>query len=344
MIQKTLVRHVAAGAILAVGSTVPLAAIAAEPTTWRMHAAAVDTRHEIKDTQWFADRVGALSDGALTIDFYPGGALGIKDADMLRTLPPGNVIQAALLYPGYLSRDAPEYAVTLPPGVVSRASAVEPVLPTLKGIYDRVYEPAGIGLVGFVGHAASQTHIFCREPINTLEDLKSKKVRVWEDFQIETFKKLGIAAQIIGQNDLYVALSTGVVDCAVYPAAAAQTISLQEVAPYASYLFPFVLHPLTIVVSSDAYGKLSDDLKAALQTAADEATARSFKAYSEARYDQAAIDALTSSGLTMLEDFSDADQQAFARAAHDVWQEKAKAIGSQAETDVQTVSSAIGLN
>lgn len=340
---RSTLSAVMAATIAIAGLAIDSGSALAGESVWRMHAAAVETRIEIKNTQWFADRVGELSDGALKIEFYPGGSLGVKDADMLQTLPPGNVVQAALLYPGYLARDAAEYAVTLPPGVLSEAAMVEEALPTLKTIYDRVYEAAGIRLVGFIGHAASQTHIFCREPINALDDLKGRKLRVWEEFQIATFGELGVAAQIIGQNDLYVALSTGVVDCAVYPAQAAETISLQEVAPHASYLFPFVLHPLTIVVSQSAYDALSETQRAALEKAGQEATDRSFKAYVEAEYDAPAIERLKGSGLNMMSDFSAEDQAAFAKAALKVWREKADEIGDQAVADVTSVTQAVGL-
>lgn len=316
--------------------------VLAADVKWKMHAAAVDTRIEIQDTKWFADRVGELTGGSFTIELYAGGSLGIKDVDLLRTLPRGNVVQAALMYPGYLAREAPEYALTLPPGVVSTPSVVGELLPTLKQIYRRTYDEAGIDLVGFIGHAAAKTHIFCRDPINSLADLKAKKVRVWEPFQIETFEKLDVAAQVIGQNDLYVAMSTGVVDCAVYPAAYVSTISLQEVAPNGSYLFPFVLHPLNIIVSRSAHAALSDAHKSALKQAADEATARSFKAYAAAKYD-AEAEAKLGGDANLMPDYSDVDRQAFASAARAVWKGKAEKMGGRALADYNLVSKAIGL-
>ena len=66
----------------------------------------------------FADMVNEKAAGKLKIDLHQGGTLGVKDVDMLRILPAGNVIQIAGLYPGYMTRDVPEYASTLPPGVV----------------------------------------------------------------------------------------------------------------------------------------------------------------------------------------------------------------------------------
>jgi len=57
---------------------------------------------------------------------------------------------------------------------------------------------------------------------------------VWSKDQVDTFERLGVSAQIIPQTEMHVALRTGVVDCAVYPALFAHTVSLQEVAKYAS--------------------------------------------------------------------------------------------------------------
>lgn len=329
------------GLFAAVLSAMSAASVQAESVTWKMHAAAVDTRVEIQDTKWFADRVGELTGGAFTIELYAGGSLGIKDADLLRTLPGGTVVQAALMYPGYLAREAPEYALTLPPGVVGKPSVVGELLPTLRDIYQRTYDEAGIELVGFIGHAAAKTHIFCRDPINSLAGLKAKKVRVWEPFQIETFEKLDVAAQVIGQNDLYVAMSTGVVDCAVYPAAFVSTISLQEVAPNGSYLFPFVLHPLNIIVSRSAHDALSDAHKDALRQAAEEATARSFEAYAAAKYDAEAEAKLGAGDANLMPDYSDADRAAFAEAARAVWKGKAEEMGGQALEDYEQISKAI---
>src|SRR5690606_19841046 len=128
-------------------------------------------------------------------------------------------------------------------------------------------------------HPVRDTQVICKEPVKSLDELKGKKVRVWEKAQADTFQRLGIAAQIIGQNDLYMALRTGVVDCAVYPIHFSLTVSLQEAAPYASYLFPYVLHPLNIIASKDAYGKLPPEVQKILVDTAKEIQEASFQAY-----------------------------------------------------------------
>jgi len=204
----------AAIAVTGAGLVAPAPASAAD-INWKMHMVWVPARPEAQAYQRFADEVTKRAGDALDIQLFSSGSLGVKDPDMLRILPRGNIIQAAGLYPGYLSRDKPQYAYTLPAGVVSAPEKLQAILPELRSIYEETYDEAGIKLLGFVGHAVRDTHIMCKEPVNTLEDLRTKKLRVWEQFHVDVFEKLGVSAQIIGQNDLYVAMQTGVIDCAV---------------------------------------------------------------------------------------------------------------------------------
>lgn len=318
-----------------------LSGVAEAQEKWKMHGVWVQARPESQAFQHFADIVNEKADGKLHIDYFPGGALGIKDADMLRILPRGSVIQASGLYPGYLSRDKPEYAFTMPPGVASSAEQLETVLPELSKIYGATYEEVGIDLLGFVGHSVSKTYIMCKTPVNSLEELKSKKVRVWEQFQVDTFAKLGISAQIIGQNELYVAMQTGVVDCAVYTVGAALTISLEEVAPNAAYLFPYVLHPLNIIVSKTAAEALPPETQKLLVDAAKQVEEETFAAYLKGESDTKAEEAFKAKGGNLLAPFSEADREAFTAAAREVWKEDSMAGSDTAKANYELLSGAL---
>ena len=114
-----------------------------------MHIVWVPARDEAKAYQKFVDLVNERAKGKLNITLHSGATLGIKDADMLRVLPPGNVIQIAGLYPGYMTRDLPEYAVTVPPGVIKDAETLVKILPTLTPGTGTVIEvDGGARLVG----------------------------------------------------------------------------------------------------------------------------------------------------------------------------------------------------
>ena len=317
-------------------------AAAAAPVEWKMHVVWVPARVEAQYYQKFVDRVNEQAQGKLQIKLYPGATLGIKDVDMLRALPRGNVIQIAGLYPGYMTRDEAEYAVTLPPGVVQQPEKLDALAPTLKKIYGETYDKWGIKLLGFVAHPVRDTAVMWKGPINTLDGLKGKKVRVWEKSQADTFAKLGVSAQIVGQNDLYMAMRTGVVDCAVYPIHFALTISLQEVAPDAAFLFPYVLHPLNIIASRKAFDALPPDVQKIVEDAAAQIERESFQAYLKGTVDQESEAQWKQKGGKVLAPYPEADQARFARAAQEVWEDASKKVGAKAEANREAVVKALG--
>lgn len=311
-------------------------------TNWKMHIIWVAARPEAQSYKAFVDEVNDKAKGKLRIELHQGGALGVKDVDMLRILPAGNVIQIAGLYPGYMTRDVPEYTVTLPPGTVKEPEKMVGALSTLTRIYEETYNKFGIKLLGHVMHPVRDTHIMCKEPITSLAQLKGKKLRVWEKFHVDTFAKLGVAAQVIGQNDLYVAMQTGVVDCAVYPIGFATTVSLQEVAPNASYLFPYVLHPLNLIVSKRAFDALPADVQKIVTDAAEQVQKQTIDSYLKGTYDREVIAEFQTKKGRLLEAFSEADQAQFTRTAREVWEATARELGPKALENRTSVLKALG--
>ena len=342
--KSTKLALAALGALMAalIGSGISAPPVHAEAMQWKMHIVWVSSRPEASAYQEFVDRVNKNAKGKLHITLYPGGSLGVKDVDMLRILPPGNVIQAAGLYPGYMTRDEPQYASLLPPGVAQTPEQLVEALPTLSKIYQATYDKWGIVLLGYVGHPIRDMGVMCKEPVSSLAQLKGKKLRVWEKSQVDTFSKLGVSAQVIPQNELYLAMQRGVVDCAVYSPALGLTISLQEVAPYASTLFPYVLNPLNIIVSKKSYDSLSADVQKVLVDAAKAVQDETFKDYLAGTRDAIAVAEFKKLGGTMLPEFPAADRALFAKTAREVWEATANGLGPQAIENWKLVSKAIG--
>lgn len=333
------IKNMIGGSLVAAATTFNAVGAFAADENWKMHAVWVETRPEAQAFEKFTQIVSEKAGDKLDIQFFPGAALGIKDADMLRILPRANAIQASALYPGYMSRDKPEYAFTMPPGVASSPEQLAAALPDLRKIYGATYEEAGIELLGFVGHPVSKTYMLCKDPVNSLEDLRKQKVRVWEQFQIDNFAKLGVSAQIIGQNELYVAMQTGVVDCSVFALGAAMTLSLQEVAPYAAYLHPYVLHPLNNLVAKKSMDSLDPETQQIVRDAAKEIEDETFAIYLSGENDAKAETDWVALGGTVMEPYSEEDRTAFTDAARAVWEEESMG-GSEVAQSNYTILSA----
>ncbi|MBJ3777137.1 TRAP transporter substrate-binding protein DctP [Acuticoccus mangrovi] len=329
-------RTVAAIATLAAASATAGGATAAE-NEWRMHMVISDTREEAKYVKEFVDEVNERSNGDLEITLYPSASLGIKDVDLIRILPPGNAVQAALIAPGYMARDVPELAYTIAFGSVpTRAKLVE-LYPLLHEIYGGIYARYDTVLLGFVSNQLSTVEVFCKEPINTLEELRSKKLRVSDKFSVDLWAKLGVSAQIIGQYDLYVAMSTGVVDCAQHLIGMSLDISLHEVAPYAAYITPYNVPPWGIVASKRAFDKLKPETQAMLFEVGEKIGLESAEPFLSGSHNDAISAEAIAAGVKVVEPFSEADQKAYRDAALEIWEAKMRSLGESATANYEKI-------
>lgn len=327
-------RALAAAALLAFGT--------AQAAEWKFNNGLPEGRNESKQLDQFAADVAELSDNSLNIKVFHGGSLNLKNNDVARWLPQG-AVEMGLVWANYLGRDAPALNAVLIQGSVGSSEELIKVLPEIQDIYTEELAEWGIVPTGFMALPLLKASIFCREePVRTLEELRAKKLRVWSNDQVETFTKLGVAAQIVGQKELYVALQTGVIDCAVYPALFAHTISLQEVAKYASYLYPVAGVPYVLGANEAAWNKLTDSERAALSTAASRVWERTNQ-YDAAEEKEAAARAkLSEQGVEFLEPFSDADRSAFLDAASQTWQQLAEEAGGNALANRERILGVLG--
>ena len=318
---------------------VPIVADAAE---WKFNNGLPEGRNESKQLDQFASDVAAMTDGSLTIKVFHGGSLNLKNNDVARWLPQG-AVDMGLVWANYLGRDVPALNAVLIQGSVGSSEELIKVLPAIQEIYTEELNQLGIVPTGFMALPLLKASIFCREePVRSLEDLKTRKLRVWSNDQVETFTKLGVAAQIVGQNDLYVALQTGVVDCAVYPALFAHTISLQEVTKYASYLYPVAGVPYVLGANQKAWDSLTDAEREAVSGAAAAVWERTNQ-YDAAEENEAAARAkLAEQGVEFLDDFSDQDRAAFLAAASETWAALAEEAGGNAPANRQKILDVLG--
>jgi TRAP-type transport system periplasmic protein len=321
---KTLTRLTAAiagVAILAGG------ALAQE---WRFNNGLPEGRQESRQLEIFAEEVSELSNGELALNVFHGGSLNLRDNDVLRWLP-GGAVEMGLVWANYVGRDAPALNAVLIQGSVGSSEELIKVLPEIQEIYRQELEDWGVVTTGYMALPLLQASIFCRgEPVRTLEDLRGKKLRVWSNDQVETFRRLGVAAQIVGQNELYVALRTGVVDCAVYPALFAGTISLQEVTDYAAYLYPVASVPYVLGANEAAWNGLADEQREAVSAAAERLWERTNDYTESEAQELAAREQLAEDGVEFLEPFSEEDRAAFLEAASATWEEMAEEAGGNA--------------
>ena len=327
---------------LAIGCSIATASGSAAEE-WRLNNFLPETRPESAQIEQFADEVNAaLSDRDFTLNVYSGGSLGLKNTDTLRFLPQG-AVEMSLMWANYLGRDAPALSSVFVQGAISTADELQAVLPEVQAIYAEEFTDWGVTSVGYVAIPMLYVSVFCRdEPVNSLADLEGKKLRVWARDQVETFTKLGVSAQIVPQEELYVALKTGVVDCALYPALYAHTISLQEVASHASYIYPMASGPYVIGVETERWEATDPAIREAITTAAADLWERTNQYDEDYAKELAARDELAAQGVTWGADFPEEDSAKFLEAVSETWGMLADEAGGNAPAYRERVLTALG--
>jgi TRAP-type transport system periplasmic protein len=328
--------------------TVPVAALtihgnalAQTPIEWKFNNSYAASRPESAHIRTFAADVQKHTNGRLKISVSEGGALGLKDADVLRFMQ-GGTPELGFIWPPFLGRDAPALANLYVYGLVANAEEHLKALPALKAVLKEGIGKWNIEVPGFLGFSIVDASLFCREPVKTLDELKKKKLRVGSREQVETFKRLGVAAQIVPQNELYAALQTGVVDCALYAPRFANSISLQEVGKHVTPTgFPFPPAPYALLANKAKWGALQADLKTGFNAAVAELEKASFNFDGDATAEKAARDKLMSQGVSYLPALPAADQAAIRKSALETWEALAKETGGDAVAYRQRVLQAL---
>lgn len=244
-----------------------------EPMTMRFGTTSGESTMYVQYFKKFAEKVSAATDGAVSIEVYPGSVLG-SSLEMLQSTQLG-ALDIVVVQPAACADLGVKQM-----GVLS--------LPYLFENYDHYYRvltgeigqklldavtDANIGLVGFGYYPDGARHYFTTEKggaIRSVEDIKGKKLRI-QSYAIDQkmAEALGFAATPVSISELYSSLQSGVVDGAEQPLSTLLSNKYYEVCKYVtldahSYNIP------TLLFSATTWNRCSDELKAIMNTAWDE--------------------------------------------------------------------------
>jgi len=164
--------------------------------------------------QQFADKVGELTGGKIKVIHHHSGALGgereVAQQIQLGTVDFGPITTAPL------ATLVPEMSAFQLPYIFRDYSHVYAALDGsdfIRKYYEPVLDKKGLKLIGFF--AAGYRGIYGHFPINSVADVKGKKIRVQEDkILVATFKALGMISTPIAFPEVATSLQTKVIDSA----------------------------------------------------------------------------------------------------------------------------------
>jgi len=164
--------------------------------------------------QQFADKLTELTGGKLKVIHHHSGALG-GEREVAQQVQLGTV-DFSPVTTAPLSTLVPEMSVFQLPYIFRDYSHVYAALDGsdfIRGYYEPILDKKGVKLVGF--YAAGYRGIYGHFPINSVADVKGKKIRVQEDkILVATFKALGMISTPIAFPEVATALQTKVIDAA----------------------------------------------------------------------------------------------------------------------------------
>ena len=210
---------------------------------------------------WGKD-VEEQSKGELRFKFYPGGVQG-DEPDILKKMRFNQLQGAAFTGHGIGKIYSPARVMELP-YLFNNFSETDHVRHRLMPEFETGFRNNGYELLGWM--EIGFVHIFSKEPVDSLEDMRSRRIWLWQgDPMGEAFFKAGNIKPVpLSIIDVYTSLSTGLLD----------TVYTTPLASIAMQWFTKVKYmndtPLTnaiggLIVTKKFYDKLPDNLQTILR-------------------------------------------------------------------------------
>ncbi|ABW68877.1 TRAP transporter substrate-binding protein [Desulfosudis oleivorans] len=187
-----------------------------------------------------------MTEGRVTVKIYGGGVMG-EDTDILRKMDIGQLDGCGCTSLGVLAA-SPETSVFLVPGLFKSYDEVDYVYEKFRKRLDRAFEEKGYILAALID--TGFFHIFSKNRIAGLEDVKKQKMLTWFGIMETTlYNELGINPTPVAVPEVVSALSTGLANTNLAPAAWMLGMQAYQYANY--YLTPALMYsPAAIVVST----------------------------------------------------------------------------------------------
>lgn len=249
----------------------------------------------------FKEKVEELSGGEIIIDVQASGVLGSEAQILDGILMGGDTVDISRISAFALTSYGCQKAMLLsiPYTFVSREHFWNFANSDLADEFLAEPQELGLPLRGLFYGEEGFRHFFTNYPVNSIEDLAGKKLRVSEDPVMRGMvEDLNANPTIVAFTELYSALQTGVCDGAEQPIANYRSGAFPEVAPYL-ILDGHTLGAIQVVITDNAWNKLTEQQQAWIMEASEYAS--NFNAELSASEEAKVLELLKEEGVTVVE-------------------------------------------
>lgn len=262
------------------------------------------------------DTLREKSDNKIRMQYFRGGELVSSD-QFVEAVGRGTIDIAygvGSYWPGQVDVGNIEAGL---PGAWTSVEEAREVFKKLDPIIAEAYEEKGVVLIGR-GYG-SDYELLTKEPVKSLEDLKKMKIRSTGQMA-RLLKEFDVPTVFLPAEELYVGLSTGVIDGVLYGGPLEyEQLKLNEVAK--NYTSLNLLNPgwiETIIINKKVWDKMNDEQKTLVKKAVNQ--------YAEdihAWLDSGNKKLMEEAKLFNFATINDEDTRKLATAAEKIWQEEA---------------------
>ena len=221
--------------------------------------------HKQYEAPFWQDQVSKATDGEITANITTHDQMGIAGSDVFRMLSNG-VFDVGMTVADYAVSDSVALeSLDVPMLAMDAGTAkkmVDAARPMVDEIYAQVFNSKVLGIAPYPPQV-----VFCNAEINSLSDLKGKKIRASGRMTAKLLDALGAESVNVSFGEVSGALQRGVVDCAVTGAGSGYSAGWWEVS---THLLPIPLggwDPVVTAINMDKWKSLSATAQQKLQTA-----------------------------------------------------------------------------
>ena len=235
----------------------------------------------------------AKTEGAATLEIYPGGQLG-DESQLIEGVMLGS-IDMSMTSNSLLSNYVEDFKVFDMPFLFPTIAGLGEKIDTNWEMMEASANAAGFQLLGV--HSSGIRHLMTKEPVEAMEDLAGLKIRTMQNpVHVEAWRAYGANPTPMSYNELYGALQSGVVDGAEAASTGYDGMKFYEVAPDFA-LIGWLNMAAPVVMQKAAYDALPENIQTALMEAGREA-AEWERSYVEDQ-EQPLIDKFKEAGATI---------------------------------------------
>ena len=184
--------------------------------------------HMVDEAPFWRETLPKASKGALTADVTPLDQMGIDDKTMLRLLRLG-VMDFAGMDISKMAGDDPRFEGCDLAGITLDVDRARAACDAYRAVIDRQMQKNWNARLLAFGSNPPQV-FWCRGMLGGLNDLKGKKVRVFNNTMRDFLSGVGATAVSMPFAEVVPALNSGVVDCGVTGSLSGNTAGWPEVA------------------------------------------------------------------------------------------------------------------